>query len=206
MYGSIGNGSPLSPGGILVLDQANGSGALLGDPVTPGGLSGLDFDANALFGTTIAGFQTTSALVEINPSTGSLVGSVGAILDSVNGLPLSIGDLAFDPVGEVMYGTRSATDGQGLAGELYEINTTTGIATLVGDTNVLTAGGLGFAPDGTLYMAAIDNSLNPVLATIDPSDASILTSVGLSVFWMQSGPSTRGQVPPPSSGTRARAG
>ncbi len=184
MYVAVGNGSPVNKGAVLIVDQTNGSGALLGDPVTPGGLSGIDFDANYdLFGTTVSGFNTTSSLVEIDPLTGALVDTVGAIVDSVNSLPLSIGDLAYDRIGEILFGTRSATDGQGLAGELYTIDTSTGVATLIGDTDVASSGGLAFAPDGTLYFVAVDNGFNNVLTTLDASNASILTTVALTAFF-----------------------
>lgn len=173
MFGGIGNGSPINAGSIITINQTNGTGTFVGDPVTPGGLSGIDFNsAGQLFGTTIQS-ESTSTLVEINPNTGALINTIGTIMN-LAGAPMSIGDLAFQPGTDVLYGIRSNTDLTGNGGELYTINTTNGVATLVGDTLIDRACGLGFAPNGTLYCWEGD------LHTLDPNTGSILTTQGTS--------------------------
>jgi len=65
-------------------------------------------------------------------------------------------------------------------GLLYTIDTTTGLATLVGNTGH-SFGSIAFAPDGTLYMSAADfagdGPMNPALLTLDPTNAKTLTSI-----------------------------
>ncbi len=181
MYGSVGRGSDLNPGALLIVDQTTGVGMLVGDPISPGGLTGIAFDSTgALYGSTIFGFGTTSTLVQIDPDTGSLLSTIGNI--TVEGVPISIGDLAFQPGTDVLYGTRSFADGKGLGGELYTINTATGAATFVGVTEADTGGGLAFAPDGTLYFARLGDTSSALL-TLDPTDASTIFDVPLSIFF-----------------------
>ena len=73
-------------------------------------------------------------------------------------------------------------------GKLYVIDTTTGNATLIGDTRLLFSS-IAFAPDGTLYMSAATYDLHAGPAppfywlTLDPSNAKILTSTNPPVFF-----------------------
>jgi len=185
MYGSVGRGSDLNPGALLIVDQVTGAGTLVGDPITPGGLTGIAFDSTgALYGSTIFGFGTTSTLVQIDPDTGSLLATVGPI--TAGGVAISIGDLAFQPGTDVLYGTRSFADGKGLGGELYTINTATGAATLVGDTDGGAAGGLAFAPDGTLYQIAWSENTDQAfesLNTVNPINASRINTVAVGRYF-----------------------
>ena len=161
LYGGIGRGSATNPGAIMIVDQNNGAGVLVGDPVTPGGLSGLTFDsANRLWGSTVN--QGPSNLVEINPLTGALISSA-PILD--NGSPISISDLATQPGTGIIFGITGNSGGGG-GGLLYTIDTS-GAATFVGNTLQGRGGGLAFAPDGTLYYAEFNqlHSLNPATGT-----------------------------------------
>jgi hypothetical protein len=117
MYGGVGNGSPLSPGGLLTVDQGTGAGTLVGDPITPGGLTGISFNSSGtLFGSSI--FGGASSLVVINPDTGALVSTIGAISDGVGGPTLSIGDLAFQPGTDVLFGITSNAVTPGDGGKL----------------------------------------------------------------------------------------
>jgi hypothetical protein len=185
MYGGVGRGSTLNPGALLIVDQATGAGTLVGDPITPGGLTGIAFDSTgALYGSTIDGPPggRTSTLVEIDPDTGGLISTVGAI--TVGEVPISIGDLAFQPGTDVLYGIRANADGQQLGGELYTIDTATGVATFVGLTQANTAGGLAFAPDGTLFFAKLGfNPVSSALLTLDPTNASTISNVPLTIFF-----------------------
>jgi sugar lactone lactonase YvrE len=179
MYGGVGNGSGVNSGALLAVDQITGAGTLIGDPVTPGGLSGLDFDAGgSLWGSTILGFGSASSLVKIDPGTGALISTIGPITETA--VPISIGDLAFDPISGKMFGIQSNADALGGGGKLYTIDLGTGAATLVGDTGAGAGGGIAFAPDGTLYQASFHSAFDFLsLNTLDPSDASPITSVAL---------------------------
>lgn len=175
LYGSIGNGSALNPGGLILVDQNTGAGTLVSDPITPGGLPGLAYDADAdvLFGATNRTAGTgTSTLVVLDPDTGALITTIGPITDGPSGPAFGVGDLAIQPGTGVLYGIRSNSSGGG--GRLYTIDKTTGVATFVGDTFQGRGGGLGFAPDGTLYFAEFNQ-----LHVLDPTSAAILSTVAI---------------------------
>src|SRR5580765_6228647 len=56
LYGGIGRGSPLNPGGVSSINQDTGAGTLVGRPDSVPGLTGLVFDiSGTLDGTTISG-------------------------------------------------------------------------------------------------------------------------------------------------------
>jgi cysteine-rich repeat protein len=165
MYGGVANGSTANPGGVLLVDQGDGSGFLLGDPVTPGGISGLAFDSTGrLFATTATGVGTASDLVELDPDDGSLLATVGTVSGT-----LRIGDLAFQPGTDVLYGI-------GQDARVYTIDVTSAAATLVGDPGLGDNGGLAFAPDGTLYLATTGFATLQ-LVTLDPANAAVQSSV-----------------------------
>jgi len=197
MYGGVGRGSKVNRGGLLIVDQVTGAGTLVGNPITDlelsegltGGLTGIAFNsAGALFGSTIIGppgppagsVIRTSTLIQIDPDTGALIESIGDI--TVDGFPISIGDLGFQPGTDVLYGIRANADGQNRGGELYTIDTTTGVATLVGVPEADTGGGLAFSPDGTLYVARL-GFISAALLTLDPTDASTISNVSMSMFF-----------------------
>ena len=89
--------------------------------------------------------------------------------------PISIGDLAVQPGTRALFGIGAHGD----AGILYVIDPSTGEADAIGPTNGGNSGGLGFAPDGTLYVTGVNGSHDPVLNTIDPATGQILTTVVL---------------------------
>jgi len=104
LFGANGNGSPINPGALIQINQLDGSGVFIGDPVTPGGLSGIDFNSTGrLCGTTVEGQGSSSFLVDINPVTGALIDTIGEIMDA-GGTPIKIGDLAFQPGTDVLFG------------------------------------------------------------------------------------------------------
>ena len=176
LYGVGGNGSN-SPGALFTVSETTGVNTLVDDPVTPGGLSGAAFDSTGrLFGSTIAGPDTTSSLVEIDPGTASLLATLGTITVSGGGPAISIGDLAFQPLTDVLFGLRSNADLGGGAGEIYTIDVTTAVATLVGSSTPTGGGGLAFGPAGTLYRSGNTGvAPNPfVIKILDPTDASTL--------------------------------
>jgi len=181
--GGVSAGSGLVPGALISIDQGTITGTLLGDDVTPGGLTGLGYTASGLFGSTIFGPGSTSTLVKLNPGTGTVESEV-AIVDPA-GQGISIGDLAVQPSSNRLFAIRSATDGQGLAGLLYTIDPATGMASLIGDTTEDAGGAIGFAPDGTLYQTTHRTESSPryVLNTLDPMDGSVILSVPLDQYY-----------------------
>ena len=86
----------------------------------------------------------------------------------------------------MLFGIRGPQDGGNGQGNLYTINKQTGVATLVGSTGDF-FGSIAFAPDGTLYMSSQDlvmgNQVNQSLKTLDPSNASILTTIATNDFF-----------------------
>jgi hypothetical protein len=176
MYAAVGRGSPVNAGAVLLVDQTSGAGTLVGDPVTPGGLTGLDFMSDGtLWGSSIDGPLgiRVSNLVRINPDTGALISSVPIRIGST---PISVGDLAIQPGTNAIFGIHSNADqGQFPGGLLLRIDPSTGAATIIGPTGQNVGGGLAFAPDGTLYHIAFG------LFTLNPQTGAVLTSRPLNV-------------------------
>jgi sugar lactone lactonase YvrE len=159
---------------LILVDQTNGTGTFIGTPVPGVGLSGIAFHLDGrLFASTVTS-GNPSTLIQINPNTGGLIATIGVIND--NGTPLSIGDLSFQPGTGVLYGITSNTFSAG--GLLYTINLTTAATTFIGDTGTGVGGGLGFAPNGTLYQLA-SGSVN----VISPVDAHVISSVQTGQFY-----------------------
>jgi hypothetical protein len=178
LIGGNGNGSA-NPGALVRINDVTGAGVIIGDPVTPGGLTGLAVNGSGtVFGSTV--LAGASELVTIDATNGTLLSTIGTI--TVAGLPISIGDLSFQPGTGILFGIRSNAGGGG--GLLYTINTSTAVATLVGDTGAGAGGGIAFAPDGTLYQTAYNSggdffSLN----TLNPADASRLGTVAINFYF-----------------------
>jgi len=183
MYGVEGNGSPSTPGGLNLVDQSDASLTFVGDPVTPGGLSGLAIDSTGTaYGSTVSGFGSPSDLVLIDLNTGNLINNLGTITDQ-SGQTLKIGDLADQPGTDIIFGITANQGPSGPlvgGGFLFTISTIDGSAILVGDTGISVNAGLGFAPDGTLYMSEVNPSN---LHTVDPTNAQILTTVAVADNW-----------------------
>jgi hypothetical protein len=88
-------------------------------------------------------------LVTINPSNGlvTVIGSFDAGPVNQEGIPATMGDLAFDSAGN-LYGVGTVGGPQ-----LYSINLTTGKATAIGSSGLVstTGGGLAISSDGVFY-------------------------------------------------------
>lgn len=179
-FGAIGDGG-INAGSMIQVNPSTGTGTLMSDPVTPGGLSGLAYDPSTgvFFGSTIRNVSNISTLVRIDPNTGALLSTVGTIIDSSTLTAISIGDLAMQPGTNLLFGMRSNTDGTGNGGRLYLINKANGVATLIGNTG--NPGGIAFAPNGTLYATA--NGSTPTLRTLNPVTGAVITSVGTLTFF-----------------------
>jgi hypothetical protein len=197
MYGGLGghgDGSSQDDGSLVIIDQNTAATTVVGHPAGITRLTGIAFDLSGdLFGSTLVGpivfppppALSVSDLIEINRDNGSLIKDFGPI--TASGTKLAIADLAVQPGTGVLYGISGPqAGGPPASGKLYTISTTTGVATLVGNTGH-SFGTIAFAPDGTLYMSAADfagdGPLNPALLTLDPANASTITSISTTDFF-----------------------
>ena len=200
MYGGLGgHGVGATPpsqddGSLVIIDQNTAATTVVGHPAGVTRLTGIAFDLSGdLFGSTLVGPilfpppppPSFSDLIEINPDNGSLIKDFGPI--TASGTDLAIADLAVQPGTGVLYGISAPqAAGPATSGILYTISTTTGVATLVGSTGHF-FGSIAFAPDGTLYMTSADSAgagpLNPALLTLNPANASTLTSIPTIAFF-----------------------
>jgi hypothetical protein len=207
------NGISTNNGALGTLNPATGAVTVIGTPAGVKAISGLTFTSNGnLWGSTQNGGglpptlgnpppTTTSDLIQINPVTGAEVSSV---LINANGTPVSIADLATQPGTNEIFGIQSPNDANftGTA-NLYTISTT-GAATLVGNTGVF-FGTIAFAPNGTLYMTSADlpttvgncadgGDINCALSTLNPANAATITTVATPDFYAALGISPTGVI------------
>jgi hypothetical protein len=209
LYGGNGghpslDGTPLSinNGWLVTVDQSTGAVTPIGHPAGVARLSGIAFaGSDLLYGSTLGGGgfpdfppqPNTSHLIQINPASGALVSDIGQITDGIGGPGIAIADLAIQPGTGLLYGIES-TEAEGgtktQLGNLYTINRTTGVATLVGTTGIQNAS-LAFAANGTFYVTTAninpDDPSGPFIDvnvdTVDPSTGKIRTSVPTPMFW-----------------------
>jgi hypothetical protein len=183
LFGVSGNGST-SPGNLVSVDQSTGETALV-SAVTDSGLSGLAYlSTDVLYASTIDGQTTTSVLLRLDRDTTGVFtirNTIGPI--TASDTLISISDLAVQPTTDILYGLRSNADAQRSAGELYTIDVSTGVATLVGATEDTVGGGIGFSADGTLWRTT--KSGGNSLVQISPVDASTIdvTMTNLTTFY-----------------------
>lgn len=187
MYGGNGghnNGDSINDGWLVTLNDSNAAVTPVGHPDNVKRLSGIAFNsAGALYATTLTGGgfpppppSLISHLIKINPDTGAQLEDIGAITDGAGGPAISIADLAFQPCTDVLYGVRAPVDGLGGEGNIYTIDTATGVATLVGKTGLF-FGSIAFAPNGTLYMSGAGFGPPNLLLTLNPVNAAVQSSV-----------------------------
>ena len=189
LFGGVGRGGGSDRGELITIDQTNAAGTSVGSGATDPdvGLTGLAFDASgALFASTTSaplfpppGAPPTpplSTLIQLDPVTGEQVALIGTIR-LADDTPIVISDLALQPGTGVLFGTAiNLTTG---TNNIYTINRTTAVATLVGDTGVIGAT-LAFGPDGTLYQTSAEFNeagfVRGFLNTLDPATATVLTT------------------------------
>lgn len=186
LYGGVGRGPGTDRGTLITIDQELADGTLVGvgasDPAV--GITGLAFDTSGdLFASTIdaAVFgpppAPQSTLILLNPVTGTQLALIGTIR-LADGTPIVINDLAVQPGTDTLFGT--AVDFATGTNNLYTINKTTAVATLVGNTGV-TGATIAFGPDGTLYQTSAEFTAEGVfirgfLNTLDPATAAVLST------------------------------
>jgi outer membrane protein assembly factor BamB len=157
-------------------------------------LSGLAFDAaGTLWATSITGSESgtnrTSMLLKLDPSDGSLLETIGPVLDGAGGPPIAIESLAFQPGTGALFGSRGIADlGRFNRGDVYRLDPATGVATLFADNDDnYGLATIVFAPDGTMYLATATYPANPggspKLQTLDPSTGAILASLPTARFY-----------------------
>lgn len=187
LLGGVGRGSSEgTPGSLVILDQTTAAGTFVGHPGGVAGLTGLAFDSTgALFGTAIAASFGSTSVIRIDPDTGAQIGS--AVPITFGGSPITINDLSFQPGTDALFGTSASTTSP--QSRLVTIDTTTGVATLVGNLpNNAPSGGIAFGPDGTLFQAfqhvLAGESGIVGLHTLDPANAAVLseTTTGIHFF------------------------
>jgi WD40 repeat protein len=190
----FGGFSEQPPGALVTVDVASlgppatpspfstapGGTTLVGDAYnTPddGYLLGLDFapDGSLFASTCDTGYcpEGESRLLEIDPTTGTST-EIGLIHDTTDNL--NIYDLAFQPGTGLLYGISDFL-GSSCFACLYTIDTATAEATLVGDPGIYAAGGLAFAPDGTLYLTTVYPTVGSYLDlyVLDPSTGAVVS-------------------------------
>ena len=200
--GQIGTGgspSSINNGWLVEIDQSNGVVNPIGHPAGVARLTGLAFlSSDLLYGTTIGkavtppvlpGQPMTSTLIQIDPDTGALMATVGPITAGVSGPAIAISDLAAQPGTGTLYGIEAVDPSlsSNPLGNLYSIDKTTAVATLIGSTGSR-FGSLAFAPDGTLYLSSanfdvLGNFDNFQLETVDPVNAAILSALPAADFY-----------------------
>jgi len=163
-------------GALAIVDQSNGSVSIVGHPAGVSRITGLALDSlGGLYASTTgsAPFPPPpqgplfSDLIQLNPTNGTLISDVPI---TSGGTPLSIADLAIQPVTNVIYAV-SSPHGTLPPGQLYTVNKTTGVATPVGTPGTFFAS-IAFTPNGTLYEAVADfagmGPINPRLQILNP--------------------------------------
>ena len=186
--------SSLKPGTLLTLDPHSGVAASLAvpdsEPDSPIGLSGLAFSSRgelfASISSTVSETVLLPTLVQFDPDTGALLKTIGVIRTEEGDL-VKLSDLAMQPGTDVLFGISSYHGpGHTLGAQLYTLDTSTAVATLVGSTGLEFGGGLAFAPDSTLYLGSFRGPLTPAtertvgLFTLDPKTGREIDFVELS--------------------------
>jgi hypothetical protein len=142
-------------GEIGVIDQTTYGYTAIGD--YGNGVTGLASDGTLLYAS-----LNTGNLLTIDPDT-------GAVLHTA--VPAQVfQDLGYDPTTGTFYGTSTGH-------QLFEIDMVTGATSLISSTAAWMGGGyksIEFGTDGTLYTSA---SYEAKVATIDPSNGAVISSV-----------------------------
>lgn len=197
IYIGIAPGSPsatVDPGVLIRASDTTASGVIVGDAFPSDhakGYGGLAFDSTGNLWATVGiddegtiGSEAgtlASTLVRIDPATGGVLQTVGAVHDA-NNQSIGITDLAIQPGSNVLFGINTTTDvgAQPCNVCLYTIDYSSGLATLVGmpaqGSTRVDINGLAFGPDGSLYGTGkpfFNSGQTTYLYTIDPFNGTI---------------------------------
>jgi hypothetical protein len=93
--------------------------------------------------------MTAAALLSVNPSNGAV--SSTTPIRAATGAPVTIVSLAWNPITQILYGNTAVGFGSTVNDQLYQINPSTGAATLVGTIGFNSVFALGFSNSGILY-------------------------------------------------------
>lgn len=199
LYGGLGghnNGDSTNDGAFGIVSQTNGAVSIIGHPSGVNRITGVAFDTatNTFYASTLSpagGFPPptgprVSDLITLDSNTGALLTSTHITSGAIQ---LSISDIGFQPGTNTLFGITTP-DGPGMVGpgNLYTIDISTGVATLVGNTGLF-FDTIAFGPDGTLYLAGEQlgmmgpDETTDQLDTINPANAMILTSVKTADFF-----------------------
>ena len=175
----------------MKVDQETGAVTLIGRPDVVARLSRLAFDeAGILWATSLTGTREgtvrTSTLLQLDPRDGSLIATIGPVVDGPGGPPISIEALAFRPGTDELFGARGIADLGGHGGDLYRIDPATGIATFFVQNGTRLAM-IAFSPDGILYQSVANQGTIPPsaprLQTLDLTTGDVATSVPTARFF-----------------------
>src|SRR5262249_33582480 len=148
-----------SAGEFGTVNQANADFTELGDPTADGPLTGIALNSKGQMFGSYNPDGPRSLLIRINPANGQLLDTIGPIKDSADDENRKVPALAFQPGTDVLFAYTGPAN-SAKEGNLYTVNTTTAVATKIGNTG-LERGGLAFAPDGTLYVATVGDNKVP---------------------------------------------
>jgi len=186
LYGVNGGhaSTAVPPDGDLVLvDQTSGTATSLGASGFPR-LTGLGIEPDGtIYASTLGGIpfpprpvqHSTSDLLLLSAS-GAVLSDIGTIMTSA-GTPVAIADFAVQPGTGKLFAVSNQFGGVA-PGDIYTIDPSTGVATLVGSTGDF-FGSIAFAPGGALYLIGASfaqGPINPMLEQLDPGTAALIGS------------------------------
>jgi hypothetical protein len=167
LWGGAGNGSALNPGSLAKIDGTTFAGTTLSTPA--GGLTGITFTPDGKLWACSGGLFGGTMLYQLDPVSGATLSSVPVSA----GFSFGLGDLATQPGTGKVFGWETGLG----AGNLWTIDTATGVGTFVGDPGGISDwGGLAFAPNGTLYHISSQVATGQ-FTTLNPATGAILTSL-----------------------------
>lgn len=193
MYAVKGYGSGADRGEVVILPNPSDTSDsfLVGNPANGIGITGLDFDNDGNLWASSSGQEGVdhiSNLIRVDPDGGGLLEFVGQIhtnAANVLGSTIAIGDLAYNPADDKLYGIDMPVQSTGGGGDIYTIDLGTGLATFVGSTIWGTNAGIAFDNTGTLFALGWDPNEGPfgqnMLFTLSTTDASELSRVAVSL-------------------------
>jgi len=166
-----------SPDGGILWDATEVVGPHNPRP-TASGLIDIEFDGSG----TLYGLAqgTNPVLVRINALTGAFT-TIGSGIGLLNFI--SQGDLAFDPISNQLYGFNELdTTTPSCCVQMFKIDTTTGLATVVGggvDFAHSFIGGMSFDGAGNLWAINVNPTTGNTLVRFDKNTAAVLSEIPL---------------------------